>query len=80
MKIDIYEVNENNCNAVLNYLYKERDKISTSIDKLISMGYSTFAVEEEYSKICDIIDDVCKYRSLHNCTLEGDNNFSYKIF
>ena len=80
MKIDKFEVNESNCNAVLNHLYNERNKISNSIDKLISLGYSTIHAEEEYDKLCKIIEDVCAYRRFHDCALEGDKNYSYNIY
>ena len=80
MVIDKFNVTENNCNAVLDHLYKERDKVSNSIDKLISLGYSTAHAEEEYDKLCKIIEDVCAYRRLHDCALEGDKSYSYNIY
>ena len=69
-------VTVNNCNARLDILYKERDKIGERIDKLIVMGYDITAAEAEYSNIVDVINDICQWRREHpGCLTEGDPGY-----
>ena len=70
------ELSEKNCNARLDLLYKERDKIGERIDKLIVHGYDITAAEAEYSNIVDVINDICQWRREHpGCLLEGDPGY-----
>ena len=69
-------VSLSNCNARLDHLYKERDKIGQRIDKLIVMGYDITSAEAEYSNIVDVINDLCIWRRQHpGCLTEGDPGF-----
>lgn len=73
-----YNINEANCNGILTRLYRERDKISKTIDLAISKGddIAQEMYEKKYHEMVDDIDAICEYRKHHECLLEGDPGYS----
>lgn len=70
-------ITESNCNYHLTRLYKERDMISSGIDRaLVSNRPDTVAkLEKEYNDIIEKIDLFVQFRHNHNCLLEGDPGY-----
>lgn len=70
-------ITKSNCNYHINRLSKERDMISRGIDRAISSNrFETVAkLEDEYNKICDMIDEFVKFRRFNDCLIEGDPGY-----
>ena len=75
--IEVYNVTEKNCNGVLSRLYQRRDTISKRIDRMMSIDLPFQELEQEYNKLVDDIEEICKWRETHDCLLEGDKGFSF---
>lgn len=67
------QITTSNCNYHLSRLYRERDQISSNIDRLV--GRDTSKLEEEYDQICNLIDSFLQFRRSHDCLLEGDPGY-----
>ena len=68
-------ITESNCNFHLTRLYKQRDRISTNIDRVIVAGGDPINLEKQHDNICDEIDAFLKFRRNHKCLLEGDPGY-----
>ena len=80
MKISDFEVNENNCNAVKDYLMSKEEDISNKISNIIISGKDSSKAEVEYQKYCDVMDEVLEFRRTHNCAIKGDPNYSTNLY
>lgn len=80
MKIAMYEVNENTCNAVIDHLMSREEDISNEISNIIMSGKDSTEAELNYQYYCDIMDSVLEFRRNHSCAIKGDANYSTNIF
>ncbi len=80
MKISEFEVNENNCNAVIDYLMSKEEEISNKISNIIISGKDSSEAEAQYQKYCDVMDEVLAFRRTHNCAIKGDKNYSTNLY
>ena len=71
MKIDIYEVNENTCNAVIDHLMSREEDISNEISNIIMSGKDSTEAELQYQAYCHIMDRVLEFRRNHSCAIKG---------
>ena len=76
--IEKYHICLENCNGILTNLYKKRDSIGQRISNLTARGYNVTDSENEYDKIVDEIDEICRWRNSHpGCLTEGDPGFRF---
>ena len=77
-EIFLNNLNVNNCNCRLTALYNIGYKISERIGILNCHGYDTTASEEEFGEICDIIEELCRFRRRNpGCLCEGDLGYCF---
>ena len=71
-----YKVSENNCNYMIDYISKRQELISDQITRKLNNGISDFEEEDqEFEKLCDVMDELYAYRINHNCAIRGDENY-----
>ena len=70
-------ITTSNCNYHLTRLYKERDMISSGIDRAIVSDRpdTVTKLKKEYNQICDLIDEFLSFRRNNDCLLEGDPGY-----
>ena len=80
MKIAIYEVNENTCNAVVDHIMQQEKQIGNEISRLQIAGRDTMNAELNYQYYCHVMDRVLEFRRNHSCAIKDDTNYSTNIF
>ena len=72
----------NNCNGRLSALYEERDRIGRLIDHQfdLPLGFEIIQakideLDEQYDKVCEVISQLCVFRRVHNCSIQGDPEY-----
>ena len=75
--IEKYNICEENCNGILTRLYKKRDNISERISRAIVNNIASEALEEMYNNLVNDIEEICIWRTHHDCLIEGDAGFRF---
>ena len=71
--VEKLHINEANCNPTLTQLYIKRDNIGNNISKAEAYDLDATRLYNDYNEIVDCIEEICRWRSTHNCALEGDD-------
>lgn len=75
--VPIFKVTEQNCNALIIHFTEKREVVEKKIVSLIANGEDITFTELEYNQYCNIIENLCFFRTTHNCLIEGDPGFEY---
>lgn len=67
---------ERNCNAKIEKLQILQNDISRRYRIRYNNGITSVEdLDEEYGRTCDVMRELCSFRSSHNCLLRGDPGF-----
>ena len=66
----------------LTALYNERDRIGRLMDHQfdLPLGFEIIQakideLDEQYNKVCDVISQLCDFRRVHDCPIQGDPEY-----
>ena len=67
--VEKLKVNEHNCNYILRDLYKEQENIGKQISNAEAYDLDCTRLYDNYNEITDAIEELCEWRSNHDCDL-----------